>query len=341
MTPHEAASYWFVRHDAGSMTAEDQLAFDAWLVVSEVHRRAYDQTGSMWTDFEKSADEGELRALRVAALATTPALNVWPRAAAVAAGVLIAVTGIVVLTLNRLHSLEASAQLRGTSGQYVTEHNQRSTVRLPDGTLVTMNLDTAFDTDFAAGQRLVRLIKGQAFFDVAKDQHRPFIVAAADRNIQALGTQFDVRLDANRVEVVLLEGRVSVDRSDRSLLDKNKRERAHEELEPNQRLVATVGKPASISGINAAQATSWREGWIVFQDETVEQAIAELNRYSDRPIVTTDEAVKRLRLSGVFRIGEPDRFGAVIQELLPIAAERGAHGETMLVLKPVAGAHRL
>jgi transmembrane sensor len=340
MTPHEAASYWFVRHDAGTMSGEDQPEFDAWLAASDTHRRAYEQTGSTWADFETSADEGELRALRVAALAATAAPKVWPRAAVVAAGALIVVAGIVALTLNHLHLPEASARLPDASGHYVSGHNQRSTVTLPDKTLVTMNLNTAFDAEFGTGQRLIHLTKGQAFFAVAKDRHRPFIVAAGDRHIEALGTQFDVRLDAHRLEVVLLEGRVSVDRSDPSPLDKNPRLPAHVELEPDQRLVAATGQPDEIAATNAAQATSWREGWIVFEDETVEQAIAELNRYSDRPIVASDEAVKRLRLSGVFRIGQPDRFGAVIQELLPLAARPGEHGEIVLVLKPAVRAHQ-
>jgi transmembrane sensor len=343
MAPHEAASYWFVRHDTHNITTEDQLAFDVWLAASDTHRRAYEQTRSMWTGFEKSADEGELRALRVAALATAPAQTVWPRAAVVAAGVLIAVAGVVALiwqSSNYVRSLDASAHRQGTSGQYVTAHNQRSTVMLPDGTSVTMNLDTSFDIDFVAGQRLIHLIKGEAYFDVAKDRHRPFIVVVGSRHIQALGTQFDVRLDPNRLEVVLVEGRVSVDRDHPTLLDKNARQTARVELEPNQRLIAAVGQPDSITATNAAQATSWREGWIVFEDETVEQAIAELNRYSDRPLVAGDEAVKRLRLSGVFRIGQPDRFGAVIQELLPITAARGANGETLLMLKPAMRAHQ-
>jgi transmembrane sensor len=342
MTPHEAASYWFVRHDTDSMTTEDQLAFDVWLAASDTHRRAYEQTGSMWTGFEKSADEGEMRALRVAALATTPAAIVWPRAALVAAGVLIAVAGVVALIWqsSNVHSLNANAHRQADSGQYITAHNQRSTVTLPDGTSVTMNLDTAFDIDFVAGQRLIHLIKGEAYFDVAKDRHRPFIVVAGSRHVQALGTQFDVRLDPNRLEVVLLEGHVRVDRDDPSPLDKNARRTAPVELEPNQRLIAAIGQPDSITATNAAQATSWRDGWIVFEDETVEQVISELNRYSDRPLVVKEEAVNRLRLSGVFRIGQPDRFGAVIQELLPVTVAHGANGETLLVLKPAARAHQ-
>ena len=335
MTPFEAAAYWFVRHDAQGMTAEDQREFESWLRSSEEHCSTYEQTRSMWAGFEDAADDSELRALRVAALATGPVPNVWPRAAAIAASLVVGIIGIAALTWHLssdVRVVQISA-LHTTAGKYVTAHNQRSTVTLPDGTLVSMNLDTTLKTDFTAQQRLIYLTKGQAFFEVAKDLKRPFIVVAADRHIQALGTKFDVKLDRNRLEVVLLEGRVSVDRGTPSLMDKITRRSARVELEPNQRLVAAQDEPASITATNAVQATSWREGSIVFEDETVEQAIAELNRYSDRPIVASDKAVRQMRLSGVFRIGQPDRFGAVIQELLPVEVERGAQGETVLVRK--------
>ncbi len=342
MTPLEAAAYWFVRHDAQSMSAEDRLEFEGWLAASEGNRRAYEQTGGTWQDFEQATDEAELRALRVAALAASPAPKVWTRAAAIAASVLVGVIGVATLTwrLSTDGSITEPDAPRATAGRYVTAHNQRSTVALPDGTLVSMNLDTVFRADFTADQRLIRLLKGQAFFEVAKDLQRPFVVAAADRHIRALGTKFDVRLDSNRVEVVLLEGRVSVDRSAPSLLDTLARRSGRVELEPNQRLVAARGEAASITSTNAMQATSWREGWIVFEDETLEHAIAELNRYSDRPIVAAEEAVRRMRLSGVFRIGQPDRFGAIIQELLPLTAQRGERGETVLVSKAGGGAQR-
>jgi transmembrane sensor len=136
--------------------------------------------------------------------------------------------------------------------------------------------------------------------------------------------------------VVLLEGRVSVDRTHPPLLEKLMKRSTPVELRPGQRLVATIGEAPAVTATNAAQATSWRDGWIVFEDETVERAVAELNRYSDRPIVVADGTVKQMRFSGVFRIGQPDRFGAVIQELLPLSAQQGVGGETVLVPRPKA-----
>jgi transmembrane sensor len=340
MTANEAAAYWFVRHDSGSITAEEELRFQEWLADSDINRCAYEQTEAMWSGFVDAADAGELRALRVAALAATLPPRVWPRAATLAAAILVAVgiSGflgyrVAVPRLTRVEISPASP----TATHYATAHNQRSTISLSDGTLVSMNLDTVIDSDFASGKRLVRLLRGQAFFAVAKDKAHPFIVFAGDRQIRALGTQFDVRLDPNRIEVVLVEGRVNVERGAETALDRLTRRQTHVEMTPGQRLVAMLGEAATVTETDAAQATSWREGWVTFQDESLESAIAELNRYSARPIVAEGAAVKQLRLSGVFRIGEPERFGALIEEVLPVTAEPGPAGEIRLLPKVSPG----
>lgn len=338
MTTDDAAAYWFVRRDAGSMNAEESVHFQEWLAASDANRRAHEQTSAMWAFFGTTTDPRELRACRRAALAAGRAPRRWPRVAALAASiVLVLATGAVFHRYSTGHPPDArsdAALLPLAAAHYATSHQQRSTITLSDGTLVTMNIDTALDADFSSGRRLVRLLRGQAFFQVAKDKRHPFIVSAGDRTIEAVGTQFDVLLDSNRVQVVLVEGRVTVNRRGGSILDRIIRRKDLVYLTPGQRLVASVGDGLTVASTNAMLATSWRAGWIAFQDESLQRVIAELNRYSDRPIVAGDDGVKRLRLSGVFRLGNPDRFVAVIEELLPVTVEPGSGTELRLVLKP-------
>lgn len=342
MTPLEAASYWFVRQDAQAMTPGDHDEFEHWLLADAANRDAYQRTAAMWQGIESTVESGELRALRVAALAAGPEPKVWPRAVAVAGGTLAAVVAIAALTWNLAVGVrdQMATPDFASAGQYMTGQKQQSSVALPDGSQVAMNLDTDFRIDFTPQRREVRLLKGQAFFEVAKDPKRPFVVIAADRRIEALGTKFDVKLSDQRLEVVLLEGRVSVERDERSLLEKITKRTERVELRPDQRLVAAPGESASIGATKAAQATSWHEGWIAFEDESLERAIAELNRYSEVPLVIADDAARAMRVSGVFRIGQPDRFAAIIQELLPLTVRRGEHGEMVLALKPDGEAAR-
>jgi transmembrane sensor len=333
MTVAEAAAHWLVRHDADAMAPEEQLAFETWCAASPSHREAYERAQVMWRNFEQETDQSELRALRTAALAVAPEPRRWPRMAAAALICGIAASLLIILVSSR-HSPSTVLTTSASSiapEKYSTARNERSTVTLSDGTVVTLNLDTALDVAFTPTERLVRITHGQVFFEVSKNPHRPFVVAAADRLVTALGTQFDVRLDPDRIEVVLLEGKVAIDHASPSLLETLNIRKAHVELKPGQKLVAALGEPVAITDTNAQRATSWRQGWVVFENETVGDAVTELNRYSDRPIVVSDEAVRKLRLSGVFRVGQPDRFVLIIQELLPVKAVQGTQGETLLV----------
>jgi transmembrane sensor len=344
MTVTEAASYWFVRRDAGDMPAGEKQVFADWLAASSIHREAFERTESTWASFDIDADQSELRALRTAALSAAPESKRWPKMAVAAASVAcIAWLAATVVNTSRQTSTPVTANPSATAPgeKYVTARNERSTVTLSDGTVVTLNLDTELDVAFTPAERLVRIAHGQAFFEVAKNPKRPFVVAAADRRISALGTQFDVRLDPDRVEVVLLEGRVAIDHISPSMLERLNIRSAHVELQPGQKLVAAMGEKVSVTGTNAQRATSWRQGWVVFEDETVGDAVAELNRYSEHPIVVPDESVRRLRLSGVFKVGQPDRFASIIQELLPVKATQGSEGETVLISNaPAANANQ-
>jgi transmembrane sensor len=333
MTVGEAASYWLVKHDADSLSPSEQRAFDAWLAADPAHREAYGRTRSMWDNFEQDADPAELRALRTTALGVAPAPRRWPRIAAVAAACCVAASAVLTLNSGRHSHSDVLAvdPVPASTEKYSTFHNERSTVTLSDGTVVTLNLGTTLDVAFTPLERFVRITQGQAFFEVAKNPLRPFVVAAADRRVTALGTQFDVRLDPDRVEVVLLEGKVAIDHTSPSMLERLNIRKAHLELKPGERMVAALGEPVTVSDTNAQRVTSWRQGWVVFENETVGSAVAELNRYADHPLTVPDESVRNLRLSGVFRVGQPDRFAAIIQELLPVKAVEGTHGETLLI----------
>jgi transmembrane sensor len=337
MTLDEVAANWLIRHDADRLSADEEQSFEAWRAASPAHREAYRRAEGLWTRFEEDADPAELRALRAAALSVRTPNSRWRVGIAAAASCMTAIGAIALYLSHRVgvDAVENSTRL-ATEDSYSTARNERSIVTLSDGTMVTLNLDTTMDVVFTPGERLVRITHGQAFFEVAKNPHRPFVVQAADRRVTALGTQFDVRLDPDRVEVVLLEGKITVDHTAPSLLEELKLRKAHVELRPGQKLVAALGEPVAISDTNAQRETSWRHGWVEFDNQTVGDAVAELNRYSERPIMVPDESVRDLRLSGVFRVGQPDRFAAIIQELLPVKVVAGEHGETLIV-RPAPG----
>jgi transmembrane sensor len=320
LTPAQAASYWFVRQDAGAMSDDDVRGFEAWLAASTLHRAAYGRNRAVWRDFSMSADPLQLQALRTTALADSSR----PRRR-LQIGAAIAVACAISIVAIRLWSPPATVQ------HYHTAQNERTSVTLSDGTIASLNSATDMDVEYSKNERRVAMRRGEAYFQVTKNSTRPFSVVAADRRITALGTQFDVRVDGGRVEVVLLEGTVAVDRALVSVAQYLSGSKQHFELRPGQRLVAAAGEPPSVTDGDAQGLTSWRQGVLVFDDETLADAVNEFNRYASEPIIVADVALRELRFSGVFRIGRAERFAADLQELLPLRAIQDSHGRTLLL----------
>jgi len=208
-----------------------------------------------------------------------------------------------------------------TRDQYETRVGERSTIRLADGSVVTLDTASRVSLDLTDKDREVHLLAGQANFEVAKDKSRPFIVYAADRRITAVGTAFDVRLDQTEVLVTLVEGKVAVDQ----LVLRSERRHHNEpvvrtQLEAGEQLVAPVGGAASVHGANIERSTSWREGRLLFEADRVADAVAEMNRYSSVPIVIADLSIGELKISGIFSTSSPQEFAHALTEYFRIDA---------------------
>jgi transmembrane sensor len=212
-------------------------------------------------------------------------------------------------------------------GQFETRVGERSTIGLVDGSVITLDTGSRVSLDLGGKTREIHLLAGQANFEVAKDAIRPFVVYAADRRITALGTAFDVRLGPRDVSVTLVEGRVTVDQlRTKPLPGGPDAPLVRTKLGPGEQLVATMGGIARVQGADLQRVTSWREGRLIFESDRLADAIAEVNRYSSTPIVLADPAIGDLRISGVFRTGQPLAFAHALTLYFSIdaAEENGA-----------------
>lgn len=346
MTPTEAAAFWLVRGDARSLTPSEEAEFTAWKqdpANAAAFRRA---NGAMAPFFDSDGGaDPTIRALRQAALDVKPAPR---RLAWAAGGALLAASLVAIITVSGIENsstpnvrsappvLEnpvATAGARVASpDEYITRAGERRTVKLADGSSVTLNTRTRLTVAFSAGRRLIHLFRGEALFEVAHDRNRPFVVEAADRQVTALGTVFEVRVDPGRVNVVLFRGRVVVDRT------KEAKSAFHGErltpafLKPGEQLSAELGSPQRITAANVDRELLWRDGFVEFDDEPLALAVAEINRYSDRPIALNDDGVGALHLSGLFRTGVPDDFIDAVSRVLPVEAKAAPQGGILLSL---------
>lgn len=305
--PVDAAAGWFARQRSGDMTADEAGELAEWLEADPLHRAAYATVERTWTGAEAMRAHPRVLAMREVALKRggEPRRR-WP-IPALAASILLAVAGAGVVASS---DLLARLGLFGAQ-EFKTGVGQQATVTLPDGSVVVLNTDTVMRTRPSRDRRLVYLDKGQAFFRVAHDPTRPFIVAAAGRTVTAVGTAFDVRVDPKRFEVTLVEGKVRVEAPAQLALPTpahGPRALQATEMLAGSQLISPDAAHWSLARADTARETSWLHGQLVFEGEPIANVAAELNRYSDRKIVVEDPAVARRPISGTFKTGDVEAF---------------------------------
>jgi transmembrane sensor len=337
LAPDEAAAYWFVRLDDGPLSAREQAEFDSWHAASAVNAAAFARARKAWDLFAEADGDSHLQALRESALEVGPESRrgVW---FGVAAGIAACLLVAVVLNVGLLQSAPgrrvgaiagaapaAAAASTPTEHDFATGKGERRTIDLIDGTVLTLNTQSAVHVAYSPGRRFVRLVRGQVLFEVAKDRSRPFVVEAADRQVTALGTVFEVRLDRDRMHVTLVEGKVVVDAaSDHPASAAIIKPMV---LAPGQEFVATTGAAPQRLQVDVDQQLRWCKGFVEFNDVPLAEAAQEMNRYSDQRLVFHDDATANLRISGVFRTDNPERFGAIVGELLPVRTRLLPNGD--------------
>jgi transmembrane sensor len=321
----DIAARWHSLMEDGKPSPAERERFEAWLAADPKNRTTYESIERTWAGMASAAVDDRILMIRREALnAPQKKRSPWWRPLSIAASILV-VVAVAAGMLIRYSPLTA----QGDTTDYVTQVGERSTIILADGSNVVLNTASRIHVAFDAQARRVRLLAGQAWFEVAKDQPRPFIVEAGDRIVTAHGTAFDVRIeDHDRVQVTLIEGRVSVEaNSSKSGPGPNIPE--HQDLLPGDQLIVTAARPAVMRKTDVAKATSWREGQIIFDDDTLEAAVAEVNRYSRKKLIL-DPRLAKLRMSGVFIAGHSDSFVQTVTGHFPIKVTPDGEGQLLL-----------
>jgi transmembrane sensor len=322
---YEIAAYWHDVFDEGGPDAAQRERFEAWLAADPAHRAAYASVERAWAGMARAGVDERILAMRRTALAAPRRpRRAWIRATIAASVIIVAGLGIRVLLRQSPWRTDPNA------AEFATQVGERSTITLPDGSTVALDTDSRIKVAFDSQVRRVRLLAGQAWFEVAKNQPRPFEVEAGKQKVTAHGTAFDVRLDDHDgVQVTLIEGRVSVEALNRSgAVPSVSADR--EDLLPGDQLIVTGTRPASKRKTDVAKVTSWREGRIIFDDDTLAEAVAEVNRYSAKKIILSDPRLASLRMSGVFIAGHSGSFVETVTGNFPIKVTSDSDGRLVL-----------
>jgi transmembrane sensor len=336
-----AAADWFAKREAGRWRAEDQAHLEAWLDASTANRIAYIRLQTAW---ERS---GRLKALGAGVPAgTIPPRDSWgfvasPKASTPAdAEHYLQQAPKMRAVLSRRFAREVAISLVimmavGTVWQflvnnahsYTTQIGAISTVPLSDGSKITLNTDSQIRVALNASERRIELDQGEAYFEVAKDAARPFIVAIADKRVIAVGTKFSIRREHDDIRVLVTEGRVRIERNGSSSRTPETQLAAGSQARTAQAAVLVNQPPP----MEMEQLLSWRTGYIVFRDTSLADAVADFNRYTTRKIVIEDPAIADIRIGGNFRSGNADAFLSLIQSGFPIHVEQ--HTDRIVLTK--------
>lgn len=311
------AAFWFARLRSDHLGEEDRARFSRWLAADPANVSAYAEYQGLWSDLDDVAASPAVLAMRRQALNQTmkSRSSSWRRFGAIAAGVAVCLIGGWALMQTQGLAPEAT----GAPATYRTEVGERSTITLSDGSVVELNTDSVLQVDYAEGQRGLRLLQGQALFEVAHDKSRPFVVEAGGQRITALGTVFDVHVESGETRVTLIEGRIAVEREHGTALFPLRPEAR--KLVAGEELVAVEERPFLVRETDVEKAVSWRTGHVVFSNEPLAQVIEEINRYSVRKVVLGDGSLADLKVSGVFKAGSAERFVTALELGFPVKGE--------------------
>lgn len=288
--PDEAALVWFSRL-LGKPTPADRAAFERWVAASPAHAVAWRRAGGLW------AASGEA-GLRVAA-EEQPKLADYldsmdrrrrRRALRQTGAALIAALAV----LGGTTWLERPYLFQDLMSDYVTARGERRTVTLADGSVVTLNADTAIDEAFTSAERRVRLARGAAFFSVTKTG-TPFVVETEGGEVRVLGTKFDVRMDDGGSTVTLAEGSVEVDAGS-----------SRAALKPGEQIKLAQGGLSDVAAADLDAALAWRDGRFVFSEARLADVVAEIGRYRSGRIVIADRKLADWIVSGSLPLDDPD-----------------------------------
>ena len=303
---NEAAA-WIAKLDAGHLSTTDLSALRAWAGTSKQHRDTLEHVASEWDELAFLALNRALVSDDKQDVLGNTGHSRWHGFAKVAAAV--GVTAVFGALGWYFQPTTADATYVAANGQYATAIGEQRTVSLPDGSEVHVNTNSHLEVAYGA-RRSLRLLQGEAFFDVAPDAEKPFVVSAGRGEVVAIGTAFAVRLETTEsVRVTVSEGRVTVGHavSDALRLQPTETIDTTVQVSTGETVVfdgATIDLLQTLDLPELSGRLAWRNGMLRFTDESLSNVIAEVTRYTPREIVISDPSLRDLAFSGYFRTGD-------------------------------------
>ncbi|MEB2844288.1 DUF4880 domain-containing protein [Rhizobiales bacterium RZME27] len=288
----DEATEWLIRVRENPENDEVRDAFNAWIFASAENRREWEKTCQAW----RAVGVARTSRSRVAS-GQRGRTNSHGAKSKIATA--FATAGLALCLI----AFAGPSMLIRMQADYQTGTGQTRSVDLADGSRVILGPDSALLLAFSDSRRGVVLLKGQAFFDIARDENKPFEVDGGGLTIAVLGTGFDLDLGENRSVVALAHG--SIEASSLS---------GQRVLAPGD--VLTLDRHTggiSEAKVDVADIGAWREGRLAVVNQPIGAVIAEIQRYHPAWISVPDQSLADQKVTGIYDLKAPDEaLGALV-----------------------------
>lgn len=330
-TIDDEAAIWLVRLDNGKLSKQLKRELKDWLSADKRHQVALKAMADTWDDMDdvlvSMNNESSPEKISLMPI-ITPILKPLALAASISFFAIL---------------MWGSSSDNIQNSSFATTIGQQLDAKFADGSIIHLNTNSHIETEFSDEKRIIKLIKGEALFDVAHDPERPFIVYAGDRLVQAVGTKFIVHLQSENIQVTVTDGKVKMSEvasnttlSDIKALDSSTINKGDLFIAKGEQAIAEKNQAPTLTHIKAEKMKrelSWLNGKLIFENETLLDIIEEINRYSDITIVLNDPTLHDLRISGRFDLGDSEALIEAIELSFNIKSQRLDSKEVLLTKK--------
>lgn len=348
VNPQSAAEWFLAIYSTEDPSPEIVQAWLRWLDASDENRQAFEEIVDIWhrtpaavianpvgdprdAEYDGSVPVAQWRATRsgiphesdVIAMPRRRRASYWAGLAAAAA-----VAGFAVALTFMLSPNEIS------SGEFATRTAQHRNLMLADGSKVILGAESKLAVNLTATARELVLEAGEAYFSVAKDPSRPFVVRALNGEITAVGTEFNVRALEGRVTVTVTEGSVKVSDATGSASAGTPESPAPIQLAQGQQVTFEVHQPmpvavaAKLEEVSIDESARWRDGWLVYRNEPLRYVVADISRYTSERI-ELDASAANIHFSGAVFKSDIEEWIEALSTVAPVDVTR--HGAGVVI----------
>jgi transmembrane sensor len=306
----QQACEWISRFDRGLSEIEES-AFSDWVNISKTHRQCLFDVAQTWDELSVLNELSTLFPLRANNERHTNIFANKKTFGIAASLAIVFVSCLVWLVNSQMMSSIADPSLLVLNAE--TSVGEQRKLSLADGSVIHLNTDSAILVDFSDTRRDIHLLRGEAHFDVAHDELRPFIVKAGDNTVTAVGTAFNVQItSAKNVELLVTDGKVLVKNKQQHNGTSTITELSHpldgagELMNAGQKAIISQQsiQELTVSNEQIQSDLAWQQGMLVFHGEPLAEALKEISRYTSINFTLADEKVKKRRVAGYFKAGD-------------------------------------